>query len=364
MMHSGSYVPQYMPDKSCRNKTGSTQTNISFGSFFARRDSRNNDDNIIIIIKAAVKPQPALVGGNGRRGHGTGQQQELTRLWAVEANRGNVVSAVAVAHEPSKQGRRCAGIACVVLLVLMGVGLGVGLTREATTTTICQSGVALWKQPSCVKPSMPTYWILPTTKVPWRSVAGFPFRPGALQACLPRVFPSFLACTVCTKCWDVSQVRDMSALFRGTSFHGALNSWDVSRVTDMSSLLEGHAAYRLPLFSWDVSKVKNMRRLFYGCASFNNLLASWDTSSAENMAEMFLRAELFNFDITGWNTSKVTDMQAMCENALVFDQALTRWDVSRVQNIKRMFKGSFLRSSLRDWDVSNVRTMEEMVRLI
>ena len=37
---------------------------------------------------------------------------------------------------------------------------------------------------------------------------------------------------------DVSQVKDMSNLFRGTDFNGDISQWDVSNVTDMSGMFD------------------------------------------------------------------------------------------------------------------------------
>ena len=48
--------------------------------------------------------------------------------------------------------------------------------------------------------------------------------------------------------WDVSQVTDMSGLFKGwSSFNQPIGSWDTSNVTDMTSTFEGCAAFNQPL---------------------------------------------------------------------------------------------------------------------
>ena len=37
---------------------------------------------------------------------------------------------------------------------------------------------------------------------------------------------------------DVSQVKDMSNLFRGTDFNGDISHWNVSNATDMSGMFD------------------------------------------------------------------------------------------------------------------------------
>ena len=83
---------------------------------------------------------------------------------------------------------------------------------------------------------------------------------------------------------DVSEITDMSYLFRESKFNGDISDWDVSKVTDMSYMF--FDSY----FTGDIS--------------------NWDVSNVENMEGMFFHSK-FTGDISDWNVSNVTDMENM-----------------------------------------------------
>ena len=83
---------------------------------------------------------------------------------------------------------------------------------------------------------------------------------------------------------DVSEITDMSYLFRESKFNGDISDWNVSKVTDM--------------------------RKMFSRSKFNGDISDWDVSNVENMEGMFCGSD-FNEDISGWNVSNVTDMENM-----------------------------------------------------
>ena len=68
---------------------------------------------------------------------------------------------------------------------------------------------------------------------------------------------------------DVSNITDMSRLFRDTNFNGNVSNWDVSNVTDMSYMFSYCNSFNQDISTWNVSNVTNMRFMFFECESFN-----------------------------------------------------------------------------------------------
>ena len=54
---------------------------------------------------------------------------------------------------------------------------------------------------------------------------------------------------------DVSNIIDMSSLFKGTNFNGDISNWNVSNVTNMGSMFYGCTKFNQDISSWDVSNV-------------------------------------------------------------------------------------------------------------
>ena len=143
---------------------------------------------------------------------------------------------------------------------------------------------------------------------------------------------------------------------------GHISTWDVSDVTDMSELFKDNASFNEDISNWDVSKVTNMEKMFE-FTPFNQDIGSWDVSNVTNMAGMFLSANVFNQDISSWNVSNVTNMGGMFYtlSTNVFNQDIGSWDVSNVTDMSSMFfSATAFNQDIGSWDVSNVTDMGGM----
>ena len=187
--------------------------------------------------------------------------------------------------------------------------------------------------------------------------------------------------------WDVSQITDMSDLFKDKStFNDNISNWDVSNVTNMSQMFRYAGSFNQNISGWDVSNVTNMHKMFRNATSFNSDISSWNVSSVTDMTAMFQSAKSFNQNISGWvvsnvtkmhymfadaqkfngnistwNVTSVTDMKYMLIAASDFNQNISSWNVSSVTDMYRMFMGaSSFNQNISSWNVSNVANMSDM----
>jgi surface protein len=162
--------------------------------------------------------------------------------------------------------------------------------------------------------------------------------------------------------WDVSQVTNMTGLFRdATNFNGDISSWDVSSVTNMSYMFRDASSFNQDISVWDVSSVTNMRNIFQNATSFNQPLNNWDTSSVTNMQAMFNNASVFNQSLNDWDTSNVVNMIKVFYAASVFNGDISNWDTRNVSDMRSLFDGaSTFNGDISNWDTSNVQNMSYM----
>ena len=162
--------------------------------------------------------------------------------------------------------------------------------------------------------------------------------------------------------WDVSQITDMSELFRDkTTFNDDISNWNVSSVIDMEYMFFNAEAFNQPLNDWDVSSVTDMERMFESADIFNQDISNWNVSNVTTMRKMFQSATSFNQAVNDWDVSSVTDMVYMFMFADAFNQDLNDWNVSSVTNMSNMFRdANSFNQDISNWDVSSVTNMTDM----
>ena len=78
------------------------------------------------------------------------------------------------------------------------------------------------------------------------------------------------------KDWDVSDVKDMSGLFKdNTTFNADISRWDVSSATNMDSMFEGATSFNADISGWDVRNLKSMEKIFFNATNFNQNIGLW-----------------------------------------------------------------------------------------
>jgi surface protein len=96
-------------------------------------------------------------------------------------------------------------------------------------------------------------------------------------------------------------VSDRSA---ATTTYGNISDWDVSQVTDMSELFKRKTNFNDDISNWDVRNVTNISVMFSETV-FNQDISSWDVSSVTAMSAMFFYASSFNQDISSWCVTNI-----------------------------------------------------------
>lgn len=67
--------------------------------------------------------------------------------------------------------------------------------------------------------------------------------------------------------------------------------------------------------------------------------------------------ESFNQDISNWDVSNVKDMEEMFRYAIAFNQDISNWNTGNVENMKKMFNGATaFDQDISSWDVNNVKS--------
>ncbi len=138
--------------------------------------------------------------------------------------------------------------------------------------------------------------------------------------------------------WNVSHVTDMSHMFEDTAeLKKQIESY-IEKTHDDNidkNSIPKITPFNQPLNQWNVSNVKNMSGMFKD-STFNQPLDHWNVSNVKNMSNMFESSE-FNQPLDMWDVSHVTDMSQMFAENKVFNQPLDKWNVSSVRYMDQMF---------------------------
>lgn len=137
-----------------------------------------------------------------------------------------------------------------------------------------------------------------------------------------------------------------------------LNHIDVSDIQDMSNLFKDDK-HNYDISKWNVSKVKTFESAFEN-SNFNNDISKWNVSNAVSMKNMFKNNKFFKQkDLNSWNVSKVKDFSGMFEGS-VFNGKISKWKFGPHEiDMSSMFKNNKkFNKSVISWNLSNAKTTD------
>ena len=117
------------------------------------------------------------------------------------------------------------------------------------------------------------------------------------------------------------------------AIYGPMNTWNVSQVTDMSYLFRNDEHFNEPLNDWDVSHVTDMKGMFFFAVKFNQPLDQWNTINVKDMSEVFSYARAFNQPLVSWDIRNVENMVNVVGGAHKFNQpdTVAAWSVQMTE---------------------------------
>ena len=110
--------------------------------------------------------------------------------------------------------------------------------------------------------------------------------------------------TSAIKVYDINDLRHAVLFYQAYYPNDSMNWIDVSELTDMSTLFK-YTLYNgdTDISEWDVSNVRKMDYMF-AQSKFNKDISAWDIKNVKDMSFMFMLSE-FNQDISEWDVSHV-----------------------------------------------------------
>lgn len=156
---------------------------------------------------------------------------------------------------------------------------------------------------------------------------------------------------------DVSQIENLSYIFRDSLYNGDLSKWDVSNCKTMDRMFSysefnndsicnwnisnlirtdymfANSIFNQDLSKWNVSKLNFLEGMFAFSNFNNNSLNNWNTINFFNLSYMFYFSE-FKGDISSWNTRGVNFIDHMFEKSS-FDGDISKWDFYSVMDVNR-----------------------------
>ncbi|MBR3494092.1 MAG: BspA family leucine-rich repeat surface protein [Clostridia bacterium] len=182
--------------------------------------------------------------------------------------------------------------------------------------------------------------------------------------------------------WDTSSATVMVGFFQLASSLTTIDvsNWDTSHVFNMQSMFSvgenyaGNGQLReiIGLDRWDVSQVKDMTAMFYGAGQMTHYdIAGWDVSSVLSFNHMFSdNRKLESLDLSGWNVQNVRTMYDMFDDAYALTTLgdVSHWNTASLIDIGGWLNGasSFVGDhgtlDLSGWDTSSLKVAGEAFR--